>query len=144
MSPSRSWCSTCRRTVSDTGTVECGVAGHRLHPIGVPCSVDICVMDRRHTMDMGRYGFNNMVGHAAGRNSVQQEAVTKQRIEQMRSADMQKRRDQHFSAKAKDNPKRVGAIPSALLFSLKKQYGSDYLQKAKEVMEREGCWWGQS
>jgi len=138
----RFWCCLCHKAVSGPSAATCH--GHQLHPIGVVEHVDVVVADRRHTLDPGKFGYYNMVGHSQGRDVAQQEAHTRSRIEQMRQADIRAQRENKISLKGRDNPQRVGAIPSALLFSLKRQYGQDYLQKAKELMQREGLYWGTS
>lgn len=140
----RFWCSPCHKAVSGPSAAACQGHSHALRLIGAVEHVDVVVADRRHTLDPSKVGFYNMVGHSQGRSVAQQEAHTRSRIEQMRQADIKAQRENKISLKGRDNPQRVGAIPSALLFSLKRQYGQDYLQKAKELMQREGLYWGAS
>lgn len=120
----------------------CRAVGHRLNAVGIDAAVEVVVASRRLDMDPERFGYYNMVGHAEGRDAFDQEAVTRARIEEMRKQDQATKREHRINSKLRDNPRRVGAIPSALLFSLKRQYGSDYLQKAEELMRSQGCWWG--
>lgn len=120
----------------------CRKAEHRTNEVGARVAVSVVVLDRPLDVDVEKFGYLNMVGHAAGRDSVAQERHSRERIEQMRKDDMQRKRDRKITASVRDQPRRVGAIPSALLFALKRQYGNDYTQKAKELMKRENLWWG--
>ena len=113
---------------------------HPVRRLGSSASVDICVTDRRHDLVAGDHGYYNMIGHSAGRSVREQEAHTARRIAEMRKTDAQKRRQR--GRNERDNPRRQGAIPSALLFSYKRKYGNDYLQHVEAFMKREGLWWG--
>lgn len=111
--------------------------------IGFDESVAICVADRRLDLDTKKHGFLNMVGHAHGRSVAEQESHTRKQIEEMRKKAGAQKRERRINAKVRDNPYVSGAIPSALLFALRRQYGHDYLQKAKELMQRENLWFGE-
>lgn len=134
------WCQTCERVCEGP---ECTRAGHDTRRIGRRVAIDCCVLDRRHAIDPTKVGFMNNVGHALGRTASQQERHTAEQIAAMRTRDIQTRRALRMAGQDTAGT-RVGAIPSALLFSLKRQYGQDYLQKAKELMKREGLWWGEN
>lgn len=120
----------------------CRSVGHPLNAVGTEVSVQVVVTDRRHDLDVNKFGYMNQVGEAAGRDSKQHELHTRAKIEAMRKEDAGSRRERRINTKMRDNPRRVGAIPMAQLFALKRQYGQSYLQKAEELMRREGCWWG--
>lgn len=134
------WCQTCER-VREGG--DCVRAGHDARRIGRRVAIDCCVLDRKHAIDPTKVGYMNNVGHAMGRSVAQQERHTADKIAAMRKHDIQVRRALRMAGQDTAGT-RVGAIPSALLFSLKRQYGNDYLQKAKELMKREGLWWGEN
>jgi len=143
MALGRFWCATCKTIIVGIASEACIAVGHRIRQVGVDANVDVVVTDRTLDLDTNKFGYLNMVGHAIGNpDAVDHERVTRERIEQMRTADQATKREHRINLKARDNPRRVGAIPSALLFSLKRQYGNDYVQKAKELMKRENLWWG--
>lgn len=143
MALARFWCGTCADVRQGTDAASCGAHGHDLRKIGVECSVLVCVTDRRHQLDVQKYGFQNNVGHAHGRSIAEQERHTRAQIEDMRKQAAERKRQRRISVGTRDNPYVSGAIPSALLFSLRKQYGHDYLQHAKELMKRENLWFGE-
>lgn len=133
---SRFWCADCADYAGS------GCDAHSVRRVGCDVSVDICVTDRRHELDGGRFSYFNMVGHMEGRTTTEQQAHTKRRIEEMRKADMAAKRERRINSKLRDNPRRTGAIPMAKLFALKRQFGNDYTQAAVELMKREGTYWG--
>jgi len=116
--------------------------GHRLVPIGATMHVEVVVTDRPLDLDVARYGFHNNVGIASGRTAAQQEAYTKRRIMQMQKTAMQQKRQRRVSLQSSEHTQVAGALPSAKFFALRRQYGSSFAEKAKEVMAREGTWWG--
>ena len=59
------------------------------------------------------------------------EAMKQRGIQQKRSLG---RRDDTFQI--------AGAIPSARLFGLKRQYGDSFTQRPKDVLKAEGLYWG--
>jgi len=136
----RFWCSTCACMAP---TIDaCSSVGHRLNAVGTEVTVEVVVTDRRHDLDVNKFGYMNQIGEMSGRDSKSHELHTRARIEQMRKEDGATKRERRINTKMRDNPRRVGAIPMAQLFALKRQYGQDYMQKAEELMRREGCWWG--
>lgn len=143
MASLRFWCSTCAERRVGSMADACHAVDHKMTLIGFDETVAVCVTDRRLDLDAKKHGFLNMVGHANGRSVAEQEAYTRQQIEDLRKRAAQQKRERRINAKVRDNPYVSGAIPSALLFSLRRQYGHDYLQKAKELMKRENLWFGE-
>jgi hypothetical protein len=142
MALNRWWCKVCRQVQNQQLAEVCEAVGHSLRRVGAETRVEIVVTDRRLELDVNKVGYDNYVGRANGLSSVEHERVTRQRIEEMRKEDQAAKRERRINGKFRDNPHRVGAIPSALLFSLKRQYGNDFVQKAREVMKRENLYWG--
>jgi hypothetical protein len=80
----------------------CRSVGHPLNAVGTEVSVEVVVTDRRHDLDVNKFGYMNQVGEAAGRDSKQHELHTRARIEAMRKEDSGARRERRINTKMRD------------------------------------------
>jgi hypothetical protein len=97
------------------------------------------VIDRQLQFDASQYGYSNNVGKQHGRSPAEQEAHTRREIEAMKKRGMQQKRD---LGRKLDGTRVVGAMPSALLFGMKRQFGDSVIKNPKELAEAHGMWWG--
>lgn len=121
----REWCSACGRV----GPAACGEHRQGL-VVGQDCDIEVVVLDRRYDLDLQRYGFHDNVGTNA---ELTRKEINRRRVEAMAA------KREHRETMA---GQVVGAIPSALFFSYKKQYGDSIIRDPRSLLKPEGLWFG--
>lgn len=126
----RRWCSQC----GEVSTRTCGHPGTR--QVGYASTVTVVVLDRRLELDVGRFGYRGNPTSTLA--PADQERAVRARIEEMRRQTREKSRSRHVGRKREDDIVVEGAIPTALLFGLKRQYGNSILRNPTELLRSQG------
>ncbi len=129
----RHWCQRC------DSVLRAPCSQHESRAIGHDLDVEVVVMDRSYGFDVQKHGFrnNSSAAVATGRTPRQHEAATRATIDEMRKSALQARRE-----KRDGEARVVGAVPAAMLFGMKRQYGDSVLQDPRHTLKELGLWWG--
>lgn len=89
-------------------------------------------------LDVEKFGYSNNVGRMHGRSPAEQEQASRRHIEEMRQKARESARSRHTQKKSETDVVVEGAIPLALLYGLKRQYGNSILRDPVNLLRSQG------